>query len=318
MIESDDYASVIVPVQITAAMVVSITSNGVALPEDSTAPWSAGTTYAIGQRAHSVATHRVYESLKDGNTNHNPTDPTNQTTATGIGTWWIDIGPTNKWAMFDGLISSQTVANSPMVIKLRPGAFDSFAIFKLQAASIHTTVDDAPGGNRIYDYDSNLEGSAPGDYYEYWFEGFAPRREYITTGVEPYGLSELTLTISAGTGQVKLGMLALGMEKVLGAPERNARVAPKGYDYIAEDAYGNTVIKRRASAMGVSIPIKVALEDADEVLQTVQDLLGTPVAVIGSRDVFHAKMSTFGLISGDMDYGTWPDRTLNLTVKGFI
>lgn len=318
MIESSDYASVLVPVQITSNMVVSVTSNGVELPEDPSTAWAAGTTYAIGQRAHSAVTHRVYESLKAGNIGHDPTDLTNQTTATGVGTWWIDIGPTNKWAMFDGLISSQTVANSPMVIKLRPGSFDSFAIFKMQAGAIRTTVDDAPGGNRIYDYDSALEGSSPGDYYEHFFETFVPRREYVVTGLEPYGLSELTLTISAGNGQVKLGMLALGIEKILGAPERGTRVSPKTYSYIAEDAYGNTIIKRRASAMGISIPIKVALEDADDVLQIVQDLLDVPVAVIGSRDVFHAKMSTFGLISGDMDYSTWPDRTLNLTVKGFI
>lgn len=318
MIESSDYASVLVPVQITDAMVASITSNGVALPEDASPPWASGTTYALGQRAHSTVTHRVYESLKDGNTNHNPTDPTNRTTATGVGTWWIDIGPTNRWAMFDGLISSQTVANSPMVIKLRPGAFDSFAIFKMQATAIHTTVDDAPGGNRVYDYDSALEGSAPADYWEYFFEGFAPRREYIVTEMEPYALSELTLTITTGNGQVKLGMLALGIQKILGAPERGTRVAPKTYSYIAEDAYGNTIIKQRPSAMGVTIPIKVALEDADDVLQTVQDLLAVPVVVIGSRDVFHTKLSTFGLISGDMDYSTFPDRTLNLTVKGFI
>lgn len=316
--DREDVTSVLVPVALTASHIVSITANGVALPEDGTPAWAGGTTYAAGARVHSAATHRVYESVKDGNLAHDPADPTNRVTATGAPTWWVDIGPTNRWAMFDSFISSQTAAASPLVITMRPGAFNGIALFLIEADGLAVTVRSSPGGTLIYSQTDTLEGSEPPDYYEYFFQGSKPRTQFTATGLDAYSASEIQITLTKQTGPVKLGMLVVGDLRALGVPERGVRVSPKTYSYIADDAFGNTRIVRRPSATGITIPVRVEHGDADIVIQTVQDLLDVPVAVIGSNDLFHTKLSTFGLISGDMDYSTWPHRMLNLTVKGFI
>jgi len=317
--DADDVASILVPITVTSAMITAMTANGVAVPEDASAPYAAATTYALGARVHSTVSHRVYESAKASNTGHDPTDITNQFNASGVVTWWIDIGPTNRTAMFDGLISTPTTGLSPLVITMQPGAFNGFALFGVSANSVSAVVKDAPGGNVVYTTggDASLEGSNPGDYYEYFFNPTKPQTQFVVTGVAPYANAEITLTLKAAGGTVKLGMFTLGDLQPMGVPERGTRVSPKSYAYIAEDAYGNTTIKRRPSAIGLSMPIKVALEDADSVIQMIQDLLDVPVAVIGSTAAYHTKLSTFGLVSGDMDYSTYPDRTLNLTVKGF-
>jgi hypothetical protein len=317
--DDDDLTSVLVPITITSAMIQSITANGVALPEDPTAPYAAGTTYAAGARAHSPVTHRVYESLQANNTAHDPADPVNQFNASGTPTWWVDIGPTNRWAFVDTLISTPTSGASPLVITLRPGAHNGFALYGLDADTISVVDRAAPGGTVIYTTggDVPLEGSMPADYYEYFFDAFKPKTEFTATGIEPYGASEIVITLKKATGSPKIGMLAIGDVKPLGVPERGVRVSPRTYSYISEDAYGNTTIKRRASAKGITIPVRVELENADDVLQTVENLLDVPVAVIGSNAEFHNKIGTFGLISGDMDYSTFPHRILNLTVKGF-
>jgi hypothetical protein len=318
--DDDDLTSVLVPVTITAAMVQSITTNGVALPEDTTSAWSSGATYAIGDRRHSATTHRVYESLKDGNLNHDPTDITNQFNASGTPTWWVDIGPTNRWAYTDSLISTQTTGASPLVITLRPGAFNGFAMYGLDGDTISVVVRDAPAGNVTYTTggDVPLEGSMPADYYDYFFAPFKPLTEFLSTGIDPYGASEIVITLKKASGQPKIGMLAIGDAKPIGVPERGVRVSPRSYSYFEEDKFsGGMKITKRPSAMGVTIPVRVEYENADDVLQTVQSLLDVPVAVIGSNAEFHNKLSTFGLISGDMDYSSFPDRILNLTVKGF-
>lgn len=318
--EDIDVASVLVPVTITPSVITSITANGVALPEDSNAAWSSATTYTIGQRVSSATTHRVYESLKDANTNHDPTVLANQTTAAGVGTWWIDIGPTNKWAMFDGIISTPTQATSPLVITLAPGAFNGFAMFGLDADTISVVVRSAPGGTVTYTTggDIPLEGSMPADYYEYFFEPFKPQREFQVTNIEPYASSQIVITLKKGSGLISLGMISVGDVKPLGTPEKSTRVSPKTNSYISDDAYGNTTIVRRAKSRPLSMSIKVPLENADDVIQTIEDLIDIPVAFIGSKAKFHTKLSTFGLISGEMDYSTYPDRTLNLSMKGFI
>lgn len=321
MIDDDslDITSILVPTTITAAMITSVTANGVALPEDSAPLWSSGTTYAAGSRVHSLDTHRVYESVKAGNVAHDPTDITNQFNASGVPTWWINVGPTNKWAMLDGLISSKTAGASPLVITLAPGAFNGFALFGIDADAIEIEVLDSPTGDPIYTTGGavTLDGSLPPDYYEYFFDPAKPQTQFIATGLQPYGSAQIKITLHKATGPAKLGMVTLGDLRSLGVPERGTRVTPRSYSYIAEDAYGNNTIKRRPSAVGLSIPVKVAYEDADVVLEIIQDLLDVPVAVIGSTAMYHNKLSTFGLVSGEMDYSTFPERTLNLTVKGF-
>lgn len=319
MIEADDIASVLVPITVTSAMVTSMTANGVPVPEDITPAWSSSTTYALGARAHSPVTHRVYESLLANNTAKDPTNPVNRAPITGVGTWWADVGPTNKFAMFDGLTSSETIVASPLVITLKPGAFNGLAMLGIDADGVDIVAKSATGGDVIYSVTDDMEGSEPGDYYEYFFEPFKPKTQIVATGIDPYGNAEITITLTKVTGSVKLGMLAIGDVRPLGAPERGVSVEPRGYSTITEDQYGNTVIRRRRGrATNLSLPIKLLQEDADNVINTVQELLDVPVVVIGSTDPLHSKLTTFGLISGRMDYAEFPYRVLNLTVKGMI
>lgn len=314
-----DIASVLVPTKITDAMYTSATANGVALPEDSNPAWSASATYTIGQRVHSPSTHRVYESLKDGNTNHDPTILANRQTATGTGTWWLEDGGTNKWALFDDLPSTQTSGASPLVVTLRPGAFNGYSIYGLDGDSYSVVVKDAPGGNVIYDTgaDVPLEGSMPADYYDYFFLPFKPLTQVSDNDIQPYGSAEITLTVKKATGDAKIGLFAVGDLRPLGVPEKNSFVEPKTYSSIGEDIEGRPKIIRRPSAVNLTMQIKVSIEDADSVAQTIQDVLGIPVSFVGSRDALHSKLSAFGVISGRMDYSTYPDRTLNVTMKGF-
>lgn len=315
MIEASDIASVLVPVPITAAM-VTVTAGGAVLPEDPSQAWSFFDTYALGDRVHSPVTRRVYESLKAGNQGKDPTNPVNRTTAAGVGTWWLDIGPTNAAAAFDGLTNSQTAGASPLVYTLAPGAINAFSLLGIEADLLEVTVRSAPGGTVLYSLTDDLEGSEPADYYEYFFDRFKPLTQVIATDIEPYSSSVMEVRLTKATGQPKLGMLAAGDLKPLGVPERDTTVEPKTYSYIDEDDYGTTKIVRRPKARPLSMKIKVAYEEADNVLQTVEDVIDIPVVFIGSRAKFHSKLTTLGLLSARMDYSTFPERTLYAQVKG--
>jgi hypothetical protein len=316
-----DYVSILVPVDVvnTAGVLTSITAGGVTLAEDTNSAWASGTTYTIGQRVHSVTTHRVYESLKDGNLGKDPTLAANRTTAAGVGTWWLDIGPTNRVAMFDGLVNTQTSATSPLVITLSPGAFNGFALFGVDADSFAVTVRDAPGGNIIYSEQTTaLEGSMPADYYEYFFDRFKPLTQLIRTKIDPYGTAQITLTLTKATGPVKLGMFAIGDMRPVGVPQRDAVAEPIDYSYVKTDAYGNTEVKKRVNATGLSITAKMDKEDANTALNAIKQVLGTPCVVVGSEQPLYEWLTVFGLVSGRMSAADYPYVELNITVKGLI
>lgn len=318
--EFGDACSILVPADVIGApgVLTSMTANGVEVPEDPSQEWSSAVTYPEGARVHLASTHRVYESVKTGNSNKDPSQPVNQYSAAGVATWWIDTGPTNRYAMFDSLISSQTSAVSPLIVTLQPGSFTGLALFGIDADSYSLEVRDAPGGGIIYsEYDVPLEGTMPADYYEYFFDRFKPLRQLIRTGMEPYSSSEIKLTLRKGSGEVKLGMFAIGDLRPVGVPQRDASVEPQDFSYFRQDAFGNSTVKKRPSATGMTISCVMDIEDAGVVLDTVKEVLGVPVVVVGSQADKFEWLTVFGLISGRMQPNKYPYATLNLTVRGF-
>ncbi len=69
--------------------------------------YNAGTTYGLGDTVSSSTSHRCYESLAAGNLgNPLPVLPETLTTK------WMDVGPTNRYAMFDLSRNTQTVCDT--------------------------------------------------------------------------------------------------------------------------------------------------------------------------------------------------------------
>lgn len=314
-----DVCSILVPIDLTQPGVLKqAMAGGTELPEDPSPHWSSGATYALGARVHLSSTHRVYESVKDSNTNRDPSYPVNQFSASGVATWWLEIGPTNRYAAFDGLINSQTSGASPLRFTLTPGAFSGVALFGVEADSYSLEVREYSGGPSFF-VESNvpLEASQPEDYYEYFFDPFKPLTQLIRTGLDPYSGSEVTLTLYKGSGDAKLGMFAVGNLRPVGIPQREARVEPQDFSYFRQDAFGNSVVKKRPSATGMTIKTVMDKDDAGVVLDTVKEVLGVPVVVIGSQARKFEWMTVFGLISGSMTPGPYPYTTLDITVRGF-
>lgn len=320
--EFGDACSILVPVDIvdTPGALVSMTTNGVVVPEDTNPVWASGTTYTAGQRVYLLSTHRVYESTgAAGNAGKDPSLAVNQYNASGIATFWIDIGPTNRTAAFDGLVTSQTLTASPLVITIAPGAFNGFALFGVDADSFSVEVVSAPGGPVIYSEPTTpLEGSMPGDYYEYFFDRFKPLRQFIRSGIEPYGSAQIKLTLNRTTGNVGLGMLAIGDLKPVGVPLKGVNVEPMDFSSILQDKFGNASVRRRANSTGMTISTVMEEDEANSVLQTVKDTLGVPCVVVGSSAMLYEWMTVFGTISGKMSDQPYPYVTLTLTVRGFI
>lgn len=320
-----DAASILVPVDLikNSSRITSMTAGGVTLPEDPNPAWNSATTYnVIGQMVYSPTTHKVYANLKSdsSNVNKDPTVLANRENITGVGTFWQEVGPTNKYAAFDGSTSTRTFAASPLVITIKPGTtLTGFSLIGVDADSLDVDIKDSPGGTVIWDLPNKpLEGSAPGDYWEYFYDDFKPLTRYTASGIDPYRNAEITITLTKASGDISVGMIALGDMRPVGIPQRDASVDPVDYSYVKTDGFGNTVVEKRNFATGMSITTKMPKEDANAVLDTVQSILGTPCVVVGSKGEDYEWLTVFGLISGRMSPQEYPYVTLSLTVKGMI
>ena len=315
MIDAGDACSILTPVKITAAM---ITSTNVT-PEDPNPVWAAN-NFAVGDRVYKASTHRVYEAAQvmTSGAPKDPEIPANRFNAAGVVTYWIDAGPTTLYAMFDGLVSTKTRRAGSISITLKPGYFNGFALFGVEAEHIVAAVKDAPGGTVIYSVDQDMEGSAPADYYEYFFDRFKPLTQFIATGIDPYNNMEITLTLSSASSSVALGLFALGDLRPAGVPLAGASVEPVDYSYVSTNEFGETTVKKRNNATGLNISAKMEIADANSVLDTIKEVLGTPVVVIGSQVTMYEALTVFGLVSARITYDDFEEPVVNITVKGLI
>jgi hypothetical protein len=114
---------VLQPVTITDAVLLSSS-----VAEDDAIEWSSAGGYPAGTRVVRRGTHRVYESIIASNIGNDP--------ASTVGAW-LDVGPTNRWAMFDQAIGSTTTDDNAITVALRPGlAVSGLAILDTNAARV--------------------------------------------------------------------------------------------------------------------------------------------------------------------------------------
>ena len=301
--------SVLKPISITDAMLISSTA-----PENDYAAHNSATTYALADRCISTITHRVYESGKAGNINHDPTDINNRV---GVPPWWIDVKPTNRYAMFDGSVSTQIAIASPLTVVLRPGFFNALYLGGVDAENVAITIKDAPGGTVIYSYSGALENSAPGDYYEYFFSPFNPQADLLLNGTPPYNNSEITITLTKPSGAVKCGIAALGDLFPLGETKFGAKARPKTYSYIKLNDYGDQEIKRRASSKDMSLTATCLLAEANTIIDVVTSLLDVPCVWAANDIAEYAGLRAYGLGSAEITYSNAVQCEISLNVQGF-
>jgi hypothetical protein len=275
--------------------------------------YDAAHTYAAGDRVRRAETHRVYESNVAGNLGNTP-----ELNATGDAAKWLDLRPTNKWAMFDGDTSTQSAAPSALTVVLRPGAINALYGAGIDADQVQVCVQDAPGGNIILNYTEALEASQPGDYDEYFWGRFKPKTDFLVTGIDQYHQCVVTVTLTKTAGTVKCGVLLAGDQIPLAASQRGAKAKPRSYSYIKTDDFGNTTIKRRRATTDLSGTAWVERAEASWVEGVIQSVLDVPVVVIVSDDAQDYGLRGYGLLSAEISWDFPQDCQLSFSLQGLI
>ncbi len=237
--------------------------------------WSAGTTYALGARVHLVSTHKVYESTIAGNIGNNPASTLQ----------WVEVGPTNRWALFDRSNSTQTVKSTSFFYELAPvNAFNAVALLGLTGAqTLRVRVDHTTLGS-LYDRTLDLT-SLPAQAG--WWEWFYGERRGPTLAVlaDVPGIigSELRIDVT-GTTALAAGVLVFGQAKEIGLlVQQGARVGIQDYSRKEVNEFGDTVLVQRAFARRASFDLPIKAELVDEAIDYLASIRATPCLFIAPR-----------------------------------
>lgn len=224
---------VIPPLTITDAM---LTSSTLAEPAAGETAWNAATSYTVGQQVIRTTTHRIYQNLIAG------IDATTPETAP---TRWLDIGPTNKWAMFDTLRNSTSTSTSNITVVITPGQrIDSIAIINAVGTSV--TVSMTSGGPTVYTTTESLVLRSTVTYSGYFFGAFAYRDNAIRFDLPMFANGIITVTITTANGAASVGAIVVGQSVYLGKVLSQAKSEALNFSTVSRDAFGNaTLVPRR-------------------------------------------------------------------------
>lgn len=273
--------TVIRPVTITEAMLTATT-----LAEDTNPAYAVGTTYALGDRVHLADVHRVYESLQAANTGNDPI------TASA---WWVEVSPTNRWAMFDQSVGTVSEGTSPLRVKLLPGAITALALIGLVGATEATvTIYASPGGAQTYTRTISLDSYGISDWLEYWTAPIEYNSEAVFTALPTSGTSEVEVEIT-GSADVGCGSLVVGSAYTLGGVQYGATIGIIDYSRKETDDFGNTSLVERPYARRMDVRLQLNAADLNKTYALLSTLRATPCVWVAVPDVLgYESMTIYG------------------------
>lgn len=264
---------VIPPLTITDAIFGTSTA---AEPGTGETAWASGGTYPLADRRIRATTHRIYECVLA----HTGVTALPENDATH----WLDVGPTNAWAMFDLERSSQTVVTGGnLVVTLAPGKrINSLGLVGLQASQV--TVQMHEGATQIYTKTQSLLTRNTTTWTQYFFGEFRPRRAFVTFDLPLSSTATLTITLTPNDGAAKCGGLVIGMVEDLGTIVDEPTSDVNNFSRVTRDEFGTATLTKRRNVPLLSHRVRADAARLDRLRELRETLDATPALWSGVDD----------------------------------
>ncbi|WP_157222656.1 hypothetical protein [Novosphingobium sp. AP12] len=263
------------PVPVVGAELVAAS-----VPETDYPEWAVGDTYPLGAHVIKAATHRIYESVVPGNLGDDPAAASGK---------WLDIGPTNRWAMFDEALGSATSAANQISVTIAAGVINAVALLDVHAATVRVQAG-------AYD-----RTTAPNE------SGTVTFLDLPSTG------GQVTVTI-AGPGIVEVGTLLVGDLVGLGSTTDSPKAAIDDYSRKEADEFGEVIVVERAWAKRMTARAMIRTDAIDVVAGRIAAVRARPALWIGKDGL--ESLTIYGFFK---DFSIEVDATvsrLSLSIEG--
>ena len=290
---------VIKPTPITSGMLVSTTAT------ETYSAWNAATAYSLGDIVLRTATERLYERLVAGTTATAPeSDATN----------WLDIGPSNKWAMFDGNVSTATTRATSLTVVVKPGYANSAAFFGLAGGVIDITVRDALAGAVVFTGSKTLDGAVILDWFDYFFEPTDQLTEAVFSDLPPYPDAHITVAVTGSTSSI--GVMLVGLQYETGITESGVALDLIDYSVKETDEFGVVRFVRRGNSKRMTVSMYLTNNQINRVQRLMAELTATPCAWIASEKTGFEPLTILGYSTSFRTEVKSTESLANLVIEG--
>lgn len=276
--------------------------------ENDFAAWAAATSYTVGTKVIRTTTHRIYQNQIAG---VDATLPENAPSR------WLDVGPTNKWAMFDNVIGTKSSALNLITIVLTPGTnVAGLAFIELVGQTLSISATDS--GLPIYSKTINLDATVVTSVWEWFMADYQQKYDAVALDFpDSFFNPVITITLS-GVGTVSIGKMAFGKVYELGDLQYGSSVGIQSFSTKTTDINSITYLNKRANSKRIQFKLELPHVLFPRTYRLLADLESVPSVFVGSEDDTYSPLIVFGFYKDfriDLSYKTIDFCTLE--IEGF-
>lgn len=266
--------------------------------------YNIGTNYAVDAIVTDTTNHINYQSRQTPNTGQALTNAS----------YWLELGPSNKWAMFDDMTSSQSIRPNNITTEIDVvGIIDTLGLLNIDAASVNVKM--IVGPDTIFDEDFSLVSfEGIDDYYEYFFEPIE-KTDYLVVTNLPNNLDPTIIVTATDTGDVAIGHFEIGLSFYVGPVIYGAEFGITDYSKFETNDFGETYIVPRGYRDWGKFTIVIPKARVGAVKQVLSRYHATPVLVVA---VDEYPTSYYGLLKDwRVEIAYLYESMLSMEVQGF-
>ena len=211
------------------------------VPETDWPEWNSATNYTAGSKVIRAITHKIYENLIPG---IDATSPENATG--GASPRWLDLGATNRWAMFDEKVGTSTSQAGTITVVLNAGKIAGLGLLQLVGEALTISGTLGVGGPIVYSKTIILDGAQILNFYDWFFLDKDQLTEVFLSDI-PSHYADLVLSISITPtgGTAGVGVCKFGPVHEIGGTQYGVKFGIDSYSKKTRDSFGAYSITKR-------------------------------------------------------------------------
>lgn len=265
----------------------TLTSSTIANLSNGEVAWASG-AFIVGQERVVLSVRKKFVCIKNCQSTLSPElDPDN----------WLDIGATNKYAMFDLHKNTQTISATPIVVEVTlPKRINTIVFAGMQATLIKVNM--FVGANNVYSKEISLSVRNTKSWSDYFFGEFKRRKSTVFTGLPIFTGAKIKIEIFNANGIVKCGSVVINKAIYLGEMQYGAGASSINLSPIERDDLGTATLRPKPTYPSTKQKLIAKNALADVLLETKATYGGVPGAWVGIEEFPNSAIFNMYLIIG--------------------
>ena len=247
------------------------------IPEDEYPEWVSGTSYTALDKV--IYNHKIYQRIVTGSGTTTPDlDQIN----------WLDSGYTNRYRMFDNIISSVSSRVGGIEFTLTPNqVINGIALLNVNASTVRVVMTD-PIEGVVYDRTKELRSSSNViDYFSYFFAPLLSENleTAIFLDLPSKPTATITVYVSSGSGLAEVGEVVYGVQSVVGRTNYGTAIGITSYSRKDTDEFGKVTVVKRKNSKYADYDIDIDNNNLASVQRLFSEIDSVPCVFIGNPEM---------------------------------